>query len=190
MRIKPLELPLGPESAATLAKWMPPIPGIEPLALFRILLQHRGLSEALHPLAAFQLRRASSIDLRSRELIINRTCARCHCEYEWGVHVGLLADRVGLEPTMVAATVTAPASDPRWSERDRCLISLVDALCASSAISDGLWAELRTHWDEQQIMELTVLAGFYHLISFIANVAEAPLESWAPRFPSSPSEPR
>jgi len=118
------------------------------------------------------------------------TCARCHCEYEWGVHIGLLADRVGLQPTTVAATVTAPASDPLWSDRDRCLISLVDALHTTSTISDGLWTELRTHWDEQQIPELTVLAGFYHLISFIANVAHAPLERWAPRFPSSPSGPR
>ena len=184
MRINPVGLPLDTETAAAMARWMPSIPGIEPLALFRILIQHRSLSEALHPLAAFQLGRGASLDPRDRELVINRSCALCQCEYEWGVHVGLLASKVGLAPITAAATVTKPASDPLWSERERCLISFVDALHTKGSISEELWIELRQRWNENQIIELTVLAGFYHLISFIANVTEAPLESWAPRFPS------
>jgi 4-carboxymuconolactone decarboxylase len=186
MRIKPLGLPLDTETAAAMAKWMPSIPGIEPLALFRILIRHRSLSEALHPLAAFQLGRGSSIDARDRELVINRTCALCQCEYEWGVHVGLLASKVGLAPNTVTATVTKPASDPLWSQRERCLISFVDALHATGTISEELWVELCGHWNENQILELTVLTGFYHLISFIANITKIPLESWAPHFPSTP----
>jgi alkylhydroperoxidase family enzyme len=67
------------------------------------------------------------------------------------------------------------------------LISLVDALHDTSTVSEELWIELRRHWNENQILELTVLTGFYHLISFVANVAGARLESWAPRFPPSPS---
>jgi len=189
MRISPAELPLDTETAAAIAKWMPPIRGVEPLALFRILIQHPSLSEALHPLAAFQLGKGSSLDPRTRELVISRTCARCQCEYEWGVHVGLLASKIGLLPSTVAATVTKAASDPLWSDSERCLISLVDALHDTGTVSEELWIELRRHWNEKQTLELTVLTGFYHLISFVANVAGAPLESWAPRFPSSPSDP-
>jgi alkylhydroperoxidase family enzyme len=185
--INPAELPLDTETAAAMAKWMPPIRGIEPLALFRILIQHRSLSEALHPLAAFQLGKSCSLDPRTRELAISRTCARCQCEYEGGVHAGLQAGKIGLLPGTLAATVTKPPSDPLWSDSERCLTSLMDALHDTSTVSEELRIELRRHWNENQILELTVLTGFYHLISFVANVAGARLESWAPRFPPSPS---
>jgi hypothetical protein len=39
-----------------------------------------------------------SIGLRDRAIVIDRACARCGSEYEWGVHVALFAARVGLTP--------------------------------------------------------------------------------------------
>ena len=35
----------------------------------------------------------SSLPPRERELVIDRTCARCGCEYAWGVHVAAFAAR-------------------------------------------------------------------------------------------------
>ncbi|HEV7760231.1 MAG TPA: hypothetical protein VGO78_14620 [Acidimicrobiales bacterium] len=31
--------------------------------------------------------------MRDREIVIDRTCARCGCQYEWGVHVAFFGDR-------------------------------------------------------------------------------------------------
>jgi hypothetical protein len=40
------------------------------------------------------------VSLRHREIVIDRTCARCDCAYEWGVHVAFFANglRLPAEP--------------------------------------------------------------------------------------------
>lgn len=182
-RIAPLELPLDREHAAVLQKWMPPIPGVEPLALFRVLIRHPKLAERMHPLGAFQLGKESSLALRDRELVIDRTSARCGCEYEWGIHTALLGRRAGLDPPTIAATVDSRAEEQVWSARDRVLISLVDSLHDTGSVSDTLWAQFRDHWTEEQALEIAVLTGYYHGISFIANMAGLSPEAWALRFP-------
>ena len=42
---------------------------------------------------------------------------------------------------------------------------------------------LRKHWSDEQLVELVVLAGFYHTISFVVNGLGVELEPGAPRFP-------
>jgi len=183
MRIAPIQPPYDEQTAAALAKWM--LPGsAEPLALFRILVRHSELSERLRPLGAFNLGKSSGLEVRDREIVIDRVCALCGCEYEWGVHVAAFGARAGLTPEKLTATVSASPDDPVWSDREATLIRFVDALHQRAAIADDLWASLRHTWTELQIIELTALAGFYHLISFVANVAQVPLESWAARFPA------
>lgn len=41
---------------------------------------------------------------REREIVIDRTCARCGCEYEWGVHVAAFGSAVGLTPDQLEET--------------------------------------------------------------------------------------
>lgn len=183
LRIKPLELPLDAEHAAMMQKWMPKTPGIEPLSLFRLLLRHPKLSESLNPLGAFQLGKESSLALADREIVINRTCARCHCEYEWGVHTTLLGPRAGLSTAAITATVKGGADDEVWSARERCLISFVDSLHDTGTVSDELWKQAFQYWTEEQALELAVLCGYYHAISFVANMAGLDPEPWALRFP-------
>lgn|SRR5215831_3828856 len=183
VRIRPLELPLDEEHAVMLKRWMPRTPGVEPLAIFRLLLRHPKLSESLHHLGAFQLGNEASLVLRDRELVINRTCARGHCEYEWGVHSALRGSHAGLGLATIAATVKSSANDPVWSARERCLIALVDSLHDTGTISDDLWKQLVEYWTEDQMLELAVLTGFYHVISFVANMAGLLPETWALRFP-------
>ena len=47
-----------------------------------------------------------------------------------------------------------------------------------------LWGALRAHFDDQQIMDLTLLCGWYHAISFTARAARVPPEPDAPTFAS------
>ena len=185
-RIEPLALPLGEEHASMMKKWMPPLPGVDPLALFRVLLRNPKLSEKMRPLGAFQLSRESSLTIRDRELAIDRTCARCRCEYEWGVHAALLGAAAGFDSATIAATVTGDANNPVWSDRDRCLISLVDSLHDSGTLSDELWQGILQYWTQEQALELAILCGFYHAISFVANMAGLAPEAWATRFPARP----
>jgi alkylhydroperoxidase family enzyme len=177
-RIAPLTPPYDPPLAATLAAMMPP--GLEPIALFRTLAHNPRVLEKFR---AGNLLDRGSIPRRDRELVILRTTARCGAEYEWGVHVAFFAARVGLSDAVVAATATAAADDPLWTARDALLIRLSDALHDGATIADDLWAALAGEWSAEQLIELIVLAGFYHTVSFVVNALRVEAEPFAARFP-------
>jgi 4-carboxymuconolactone decarboxylase len=143
----------------------------------------------MHGLGRFHLKfdpeTHSSIAPRDREIVIHRTTARCHCEYEWGVHVASFAERVELLPAQVDATAIGSASDPAWSDRDRLLIELADVLHDTADVPDELWPALSAYWTGNQLLQLIVLIGWYHTISFVANAVGVPLESWGARFPGA-----
>ncbi|HEY6539735.1 MAG TPA: carboxymuconolactone decarboxylase family protein [Ktedonobacteraceae bacterium] len=182
-RIAPLEPPYSSDVAAALAKWMPPGAAVEPLKLFRTLIQNREMSDRMRPLGAGILGSHSSIDARDREIVIDRVCARCGCEYEWGVHVASFGQAVGLSQEKLAATVTKNPFDPTWSERESLLVQMVDELHDTSTIADALWNQLAALWTPTQLIELCIIVGWYHLISFVANAARVQPEEWAASFP-------
>ena len=184
-RIAPLEPPYAPEVHAGLRAMMPAESAIEPLKLFRTLAHNLPMSNAMQALGSYVLGRGGrTLGSRDREIVIDRVCARCGCEYEWGVHALAFGARVGLSADQIAATARGGADDPAWSERDRLLIRLVDELHDTATISDALWAALAQEWTQPQILELLLIAGWYHAISYVANGARVAHEEWALRFPA------
>ncbi|MCG8588315.1 MAG: carboxymuconolactone decarboxylase family protein [Proteobacteria bacterium] len=181
-RIEPLEPPFEPELAAELARFMPP--GMEPLRLFRTLAHN---PRVLSRFRGGSLLDRGSITRREREIVILRTCARCGSEYEWGVHVTFFAERVGLAKEEVAATLLGAADDPAFGPNEARLIRLVDALHDTATVDDALWRELEEAYEPAQLIELLVLAGFYHMVSFVTNAAGVALEPGAARFPTAGS---
>jgi len=168
-RLPPLEPPYAPDIAAALQAMMPKNSPVEPLRLFRTLAVHPELAAAMHALGRFVLGRETAIGVRERELVIDRVCARCGCQYEWGVHASFFAARAGLSEAQIAATVHGDAEDAAWSEDDALIIRLVDELHDEAALSDSLWAELARRWSPPQLLELLLIAGWYHAIAYIAN---------------------
>ncbi|HZD26343.1 MAG TPA: carboxymuconolactone decarboxylase family protein [Alphaproteobacteria bacterium] len=177
-RIAPAEPPFVPAVAERLERIMPP--GMPPLTLFTTLARNQRVFERL---MAGGLLDPGSLSLRQRELMIDRTCARCGCGYEWGVHVALFADRVGLGPAEIEALATAAPEDGPWEAAERALLALADALHDGAAIPDALWAALSEYYSNEQLIELIALAGYYHLIAFMANGLRLPAERFAPPLP-------
>jgi len=184
-RIAPLSPPYEPDVAAALAKWMPPGSAIEPLKLFRTLYQNPQLSSRMRPLGAGILGSQSSLDPREREIVIDRTCARCWCQYEWGVHVAAFGEACGLDRAQLEDTASSSIEPALWSEREQVLIRLVDELYETATVSDATWDQLAASWSTAQILEVIIIVGWYHLISFVANVAQVEKEPWAARFPKT-----
>jgi alkylhydroperoxidase family enzyme len=178
-RIAPLEPPYSPPVQAALDRVMPA--GVPPLALFRALAVNERVF--LRVMAGGLLDRGT-IGLREREIVIDRTCARCGSEYEWGVHVAFFGERVGFTPEQVAATCGRESEADAFPARERLLIRLVDALHDEAQVGDALWTALREEWTEAQLIELVALAGFYHLISFVTNALRIPPEPFGARFPA------
>lgn len=182
-RIAPLEPPHPPEVAEHLAKLMPKGWDGPALGLFRLWARHQPMAEALRGVGRYVLAHGT-LAARDRELLIFRTCARCGCEYEWGVHAVFFPPRVGLEAAQVAATRSGRAGDPVFDSRDQLLLRLADELHDAANVSDELWSALAAEWSDVQLLEMLLVCGFYHLISFTANATRLPLERFSARFPA------
>ena len=177
-RIAPAPRPYEPDMEEMLAKLTPA--GGEPLALFRTMARNPRLFRRF---MAGGLLDRGTITLREREIVIDRTCARCGAEYEWGVHVAIFAEKAGFGPDEIAATVADDAEAACWSDRERLLVRLVDQLHDSGRIDEALWGELSGSFTDEQILELVMLTGHYHMVSFIVNASALPSEFFAARFP-------
>ncbi len=181
-RITPLEPPYDDETAAMLAKWMPPASDAEPLGLFRTLARHRELAARMRPLGAGILGHGL-LAPRVREVVIHRTCALCGAEYEWGVHALAFGQPLGLSVEQLYSTVHGSAEDGVWDGPEHAAFRLADELHESGRVGDELFAELGEYFDAAQIIELAVTAGWYHVIAFVIGTAGVAREPWAPGFP-------
>lgn len=180
-RIPPLAPPYGADQEELLRKMTPPgAPDI--LALFRVLACNPALAGRMTGWGGYLLGRQASLSLRDREVVINRVCARCGAEYEWGVHVAAFGEAAGLTPAQNRAIAKGTADDPSLTPRDALLVRLVDELHETSTVGDPLWKELAAQWPQPQLVELLALAGWYRAISYICNAARVPLEPWATRW--------
>jgi 4-carboxymuconolactone decarboxylase len=177
-RIVPVEAPYEEEVARTLEAMMPP--GVEPLRLFRTLAHN---PRVLGKIRAGNLLDRGSIERVDREIAILRTCALCRSEYEWGVHVAIFSARFGISPETANGTVLWSGEDERWSEKERAIVQLADALHREATVDDELYRVLEKHFAEDQIVELLVLMGFYHVISYVTNALAIDLEPSGARFP-------
>jgi alkylhydroperoxidase family enzyme len=180
-RIPPLAPAPGTELHTLLRRMTPPA-APDVLSLFRVLAHNPVLAARCMPWAGYLLGRHATLPLREREVVIDRVCARCGAEYEWGVHVAAFADAAGFSREQVRAIADPEADDASLTERDRLLVQMVDELHDTAHVSDGLWARLAAHWSAPQLIELLMLAGWYHAISYVCNAARVPLESWGERF--------
>lgn len=176
-RIAPLEPPYEAEVAESFQRIMPH--GMAPLKLFRTQAHNKRV---LQRMFAGNLLDKGSIELRERELIILRTCARCGSEYEWGVHVALFAEKASLSKADIAVTLNPDPDLGSLSAKEILLLKAVDELHDSSGINDALWMALTQYYSAAQMLEIISLTGSYHTVSFITNAARIELESFAPRF--------
>lgn len=101
---------------------------------------------------------------RDRELLILRTAANTGADYEWGHHQ-VLAELAGLTPEEVERVLAGPDADG-WSTHEAALLRAADELHDAAVISDPTWAELAATFDEQQLIEVPMVVGQYHLVAF------------------------
>jgi alkylhydroperoxidase family enzyme len=181
-RLEPLAPPYAPELETLLTRMTPPN-APETLALFRVLAHNPLLAERANGWGAYLLGRKASLSLRDREVVIDRVCVRCGAEYEWGVHVAAFSEAAGFTHEQTSAIASVGKDLSPLNVNDQLLVRMVDELHDTSDVSDALWAELAGIWTPAQLIELLMLAGWYHAISYVCNAARVPIERWAARWP-------
>ncbi|MCG8611934.1 MAG: carboxymuconolactone decarboxylase family protein [Pseudomonadales bacterium] len=181
-RIQPVEAPYSENVQKDFETIMPK--GMPPLAIFRTVAHN---PRVLHRMISGGLLDKGSISIADRELVILRVCALTGAEYEWGVHVAGFAAKSGFNPEQISNTCEGVINSSLWSSEQQLLIRLVDELHSTSNVSEILWSELSDAYQPDQLIELVMLAGLYHAVSFVVNACHIEKEPFAPSFPGDRS---
>ena len=102
------------------------------------------------------------LDGRLREIVIVRIGYLNRCAYVVNQHVPELTTPEGLSKEECAALADWRATS-FFNERERAALAYADAMTRDVDVPDAVFAELRKHFNERQIVELTVLIGTYNM---------------------------
>jgi len=181
--IRPLEPPYDEPQEAILSGLSRD--GETPLGIFRLLAHNPEMFQAFLGYGSYNMSRRCSLSIHDRELVIFRSVARAHGQYEWGMHALLYTDKSGLTQAQVASTASGGADDVCWDDpRDRTIISAVDDLHDDDCVSASSIEKLEEMFSPAQILDFILIAGWYRTLATVTESLGLPLEDAAPRFPA------
>jgi len=129
--------------------------------VYRLLLHSPALAESWfgHSNA---VRWKTDLDGRLRELVIVRVASLLDADYIVNQHIPELTTPEGLGEAELAEL-------PHWrmatcfSESERAALAYADMMTRDVVVSDKVFEELKDHFNERQVVELTVLIGSYNM---------------------------
>jgi alkylhydroperoxidase family enzyme len=151
------------------------------LNIFTTLARHPRVFRSWSRFGGVLLYRGELSD-RHRELLILRTGWNCQSEYEWGQHVRIALD-AGMSPADIQLITAGPTADG-WTPLEAALLQAADEMHQSSRISSATWETLASTYNERQLIEVCMVVGQYHLVSFLLNSLGVEREPGVPGFPS------
>jgi 4-carboxymuconolactone decarboxylase len=147
--------------------------------IYQTLVRHPEAAAAMVNLG--RMLRGSALSARDREILILRTGCNCESAYELAQHYRT-ATEIGMTPDDMVRIRIGPDA-PGWDEFEAALCRAADELHVEHTIRDATWQILAAHYDEQQLIQATMLVGYYHLVSFALNALGVALEPDAEAFP-------
>jgi alkylhydroperoxidase family enzyme len=140
--------------------------GSGPPNIFTTLARHRGLFRRWLRFAG-ALMPGGRLPRSASELLILRVAHNTGSEYEWTQHERI-ALTAGLDAEQVARVREGPPWEG-WTEQQRLLLRACDELHRDRALSDELWAQLRSRLTDEQLIELCMLVGHYEMLAMTLN---------------------
>lgn len=165
--------------------------GLPPLNIFATLAKHPKLLDRFNRFGGFLLYKGL-LPVREREIVILRVGWRSGSVYEFGQHTdigrtaGLTEDevrRLATDGADGADGTDGTDGTDGWTDPDRDLVEMADELCLTNTVSEDVWRRLAKRWNDQEMMELLVVAGFYRLVSGFLNATGVEREPGVPGWP-------
>ena len=88
--------------------------------------------------------------------------------------------RIRHRPFPGGKLLRTPALVGDWTDHERAVVDAVDELCAHDKISQDTWIALTTTWAEPELVELTLLVGYYRMLAGLMNSVEVELDEGVP----------
>lgn len=121
---------------------------------------------------------ASSIDARTKELVILRTSVRLDCRYCVQSHTPIALDSGVTRAEVDTLRRPRPATDGFSTPRDRALVAWVDAIAGEAGpVDPDISTEMQAHFEDYEIVELTLLAGTTMMLNRFCTALELPTSS-------------
>lgn len=142
--------------------------------LYRTLLHSPPVTEAwFQQLNA--VRFGTQLVGRMRELVIMRVAYLNDAKYQLRQHIPslALADNVTLEECHALAD-WRPSKF--FDAKERATLAYVDEVTKNFSVPDAVFAELRKHYTDRQIVELTVLIATYNMHGHVLRALDIDLE--------------
>jgi AhpD family alkylhydroperoxidase len=132
------------------------------LNLYRTLLHSPPIAEGWLKLFT-AIRQKGKLPGRYRELAILRVALVNGAQYEYQAHVPF-ALREGMSQAQLDA-LEGWRDSPAFDERERSVLAYTDAMTREIRVPDAVFNELRQHFDDRELVELTTTIGGYNLVS-------------------------
>ncbi len=144
-----------------------------------VLNLHRAVANSPNMLRNF-MRLGNSLLLHGalpphlRELAILRIAQMTDAGYEWAHHVPI-ARQAGVGEEQIAALSTWQTS-PHFDGRERAVLRYVESTTSAVKVPDEAFREVRTHLGEAEVVELTLVVGYWGLVARLLVALEIDLE--------------
>lgn len=131
------------------------------LNIYRMMLHSPPLASAWFELNS-ATRYQTEVDGQSRELAVMRIAILNGVDYILRAHGAAYAVKEGLTQAQVDALADWRSS-PLFNDQQRAVLAYVDAMTRDIDVPDAIFAKLREHYSERQVVELTMLIGAYNM---------------------------
>lgn len=109
------------------------------------------------------VRNQTGVPADLRELIILRVAVLNRASFEFHAHVPH-AQRAGVPDATIDAVRETPLAAV-FTDRERRVLQLTDAMTRDIEVPDALMAELQAEWDAQGLLELVATVAAYNMVS-------------------------
>jgi alkylhydroperoxidase family enzyme len=145
----------------------------KPVNLYRALGNHPALTAAWTEFAN-AIRHESITPRALREIMILRTAQIAHSEYEWAHHLRM-ARSAQVSEAKIGALAGWRASK-EFDPKERAALALTEAVMACD-VSDTVHAEVKQHFSDAEFIELSLVAGFYAMVSRMLDALRVDLDA-------------
>ncbi|KAF3037269.1 hypothetical protein E8E12_008150 [Didymella heteroderae] len=137
------------------------------IALDRTLLHSPPVADGWNSFLG-AIRTKTSLPTSIRETAIARVAVLNKAWYEWESHSPILRAAEGVTSEHVDAVLHSPPRQVHKGIQDdkhAAVLSYTDAMTLDVSVPDGIFAELKTHFSDQEVVEVTSTIAAYNCVS-------------------------
>jgi alkylhydroperoxidase family enzyme len=141
--------------------------------LFRMLMYNPAIAGTWFDFMS-ATRKESCLDGRTRELVILNVAALMGAGYPTNDHVPI-ALKDGVSQAEIEALIERKDISV-FGDRDRAVLAYAGAMTQSVQVPQAVFDAARSHLDERELVELTVLVGAYNMVARFLEALSIDLE--------------